>query len=40
MVELLETEGLEKFVASWEELLVTVTTGLDRVHGTGTSDKS
>lgn len=36
----LETEGLEKFVTSWEELLTTVTTGLDRVHGTGTSDKS
>ena len=31
----LETEGLEKFVTSWEELLTTVTTGLDRVHGTG-----
>jgi transaldolase len=40
VTEELETEGLGKFVASWEELLATVTTNLDRVHGTGTTDQS
>ncbi len=30
VVELLETEGLEKFDASWAELLETVSTELDK----------
>lgn len=33
VVELLETEGLDKFVASWDELLGTVQTALDSAKG-------
>ncbi|MBG6184476.1 transaldolase [Arthrobacter sp. CAN_A214] len=33
VVELLETEGLDKFVASWSELLETVRTALDSAKG-------
>jgi transaldolase len=33
VVELLEEEGLEKFVASWQQLRETVQNALDSVHG-------